>query len=56
MSGDCNECKHRVYLPSKSGKLIASCDTLKCRFEKVDAEREKDNERTGITGNQRGNM
>ena len=35
MSGDCNECKHRVYLQNKSGKLIASCDTLKCRFEKT---------------------
>ena len=33
MSGDCNECKHRVYLPNKKGKLIGSCDTLKCKFE-----------------------
>ena len=33
MNGDCNVCRHRVYLPNRRGKLIASCDTAKCKFE-----------------------
>lgn len=45
MTGDCNECKHRIYIPDKKGRLIASCDTLKCKFEKVKGERGKQNER-----------